>query len=547
MTSTLTRPAVTAPAVGRAHPHRATIRLYSRLIRRSTMLLALAMAAYVAMEIASYTSAYPDGVSPLQFEMFRDNPAVRMMNGVPYGLDSAGGFTVWDAGWIWQLLLGIWALLVTSRFLRGEEDLDRADLLLATPITATRVTALVLAVIAAAGLIVGMVVSVAMLALRQDPAAALLYGLALAGFTATFAAVAAVMSQLVEVRRRAAAFSAGVLGLAYVLRMVGSSSDTWQWVRWTTPFGWIEQLQAFGDPQLLALLGLLVVPALLAVLAVVLRSRRDIGVALLSPESSRAAHTRLLSSPLAFAWRSNWAVLLAWVLGLAAYAAIMGALVTTMIDWIAGDEGYQRIMAQMGLDAALTIKGFIAMIGLILGLGVALQVSWRIGAARAEEEAGRLEAILAKPVTRLRWLGGHVSLALLGAVLLLVVMGLAMWLGALAAGSQDILLSDTVRAMLNTAPVVVLTGGLAVAAFGLLPRLTVAVPVAVTVVGLVLYLLGPALDWPQLVLDLSPLTHLAMVPAQPWAATSGIVMTVAGVLLSGVGMLAFRRRDVATG
>lgn len=547
MTMTMTRPVRAAPAARRPHPQRATLRLYSRLIRRSTILLSLAMAAYVAMEVASFNSAYPDGISPLQFEMFRDNPAVRMMNGVPYGLESAGGFTVWDAGWIWQVLLGIWALLVTSRFLRGEEDLDRADLLLSTPIRATRVTALVLGVVAAAGLLVGLVVSGSMLVSGEDAAASVLYGVGLAGFTATFATAAAVVCQLVEVRRRAAAVAAGLLGLAYVLRMVGNASDGWQWVRWTTPFGWMEELQAFGDPQVVALLPLLAAPLLLALLAVGLRARRDIGAALLSPESGRAPRTRLLSGPLAFAWRSNQAVLLAWTIGLAAYAAIMGALVTTMIDWISGDEGYQRIMSQMGLDEALTIKGFIAMIGLILGLAVALQVSWRIGAARAEEEAGRLETVLARPVTRLRWLGGHVLLALLGAVLLLAVMGLAMWLGALAAGSQDIALSDTVRALFNTLPVVLFIGGLAVLTFGLLPRLTAAVPVAVTVVGLVLYLLGPALEWPQWVLDLSPFTHLAMVPAVPWAATSGIVMTVLGVLLCAGGALLFRRRDMATG
>ena len=30
--------------------------------------------------------------------MFEDNPAVRMINGVPYALDTAAGFAVWDGG-----------------------------------------------------------------------------------------------------------------------------------------------------------------------------------------------------------------------------------------------------------------------------------------------------------------------------------------------------------------------------------------------------------------------------------------------------------------
>jgi ABC-2 type transport system permease protein len=547
MTVALAPDRATAPTERDARPQRAATGLYARLVRRSTVLLAAAMAAYVAMEIASYNSAYPNGVSPVQFELFADNPAVRMMNGIPYGLDSAGGFAYWDAGWLWELLLGIWALLVTTRFLRGEEDGDRADLLLSMPVRASRLTGLVVFVVMAAGAVIALATTASLLAFGQDLIGSLLLGIGLAGFTALFAASAAVVSQLVEVRRRAAAFTAALLGLAYVLRMIGNSSDSWAWVRWTTPFGWMEELQVYGDPQPIALVPLLVVPGVLAWLAVLLRSRRDTGGALLSGDPDRPPRTRMLGSPMAFAWRSNQAVLLGWVIGLALYSAVMGALVTTMIDWISGDEGYQRIMSQMGLDEALTIKGFIAMIGIIMGLGVALQVSWRIGAVRAEEESGRLEAVLARPVGRLRWLGGHVLLAGLAAILLLALIGWAMWFGALLAGSDDITAPDTIRALVNTLPVVLLIGGVAVLTFGLLPRLTVAVPVSLSMIGLVLYMLGPALQWPQWVLNLSPFTHLALVPAEPWAWVAGLVMALIGVVLCGLGLLAFQRRDLATG
>jgi ABC-2 type transport system permease protein len=60
-------------------------------------------------------------------------------------------------------------------------------------------------------------------------------------------------------------------------------------------------------------------------------------------------------------------------------------------------------------------------------------------------------------------------------------------------------------------------------------------------------LLGPALSWPAWVLNLSPLTHLALVPAVPWAATAGIVMTCVGMVFLGSGLLAFHRRDVVGG
>jgi ABC-2 type transport system permease protein len=57
-------------------------------------------------------------------------------------------------------------------------------------------------------------------------------------------------------------------------------------------------------------------------------------------------------------------------------------------------------------------------------------------------------------------------------------------------------------------------------------------------------LLGPALDWPSWVLNLSPFTHVSLVPADPWAATSGLVMLGLGAALVAIGMAAFHRRDI---
>lgn len=534
-----------APRISRdAHPRRTVFALYTRLIRRGALLMAAGVAVYLAIEVASFSAAYPNGVSPLQFKMFEDNPAIRMMQGAPIGLDSAGGFTVWDGGWMVQLLIAVWALLTTTRLLRGEEDVERTDLVLAGPIRATRATALVLVIVAAAALLIGVATTVAMFASGTGLQGSVLLGVGLAGVTATFAFIAAVTSQLVNVRRRAAALAAGVVAVAYILRMVGNSTDARSWVRWTTPLGWMDELKPYGDPDLRALLPMLIVPVLLAGLAVALRARRDIGGALLATEAGREPHLRMLGSPIAFAWRSNRAVLLGWILGLGAYAAIMGALISTMIDWLAKDESYQKIMADMGLDQALTTGGFLAMIGIIFGVAVALQVTWRMGAARGEEESGRVDAILARPVSRLRWLGGHALLSLLGAALLLTVTGTALWLGVAASGSDEITWDDAIRSVLNPLPVVMLIGGLAVFTFGLLPRLTVAIPVSVAVIGYIVTLVGPALSWPTWVLNVSPFTHLAWVPADPWAATSGIVMTCLGLVLLGVGLFAFHRRDV---
>ena len=70
-----------------------------------------------------------------------------------------------------------------------------------------------------------------------------LFGLGLAGFGATLAGVAAVCAQLFVVRRRAVGVASGVLAAAYFVRMIGNSSDARGWLRWFTPYGWMDDLQ----------------------------------------------------------------------------------------------------------------------------------------------------------------------------------------------------------------------------------------------------------------------------------------------------------------
>jgi ABC-2 type transport system permease protein len=527
-----------------AHPRRTITRLWVRLTRRTTVLIALAMAAYAGIEVAAYTISYPNGVSPTQFAMFEDNPAIRMMTGVPDAIDTAGGFAIWDGGWVMQIVLAVWAILTATRLLRGEEDTERTEVVLAAPLRATTATLSALAVLAGSALVFGASATAALLVGGTSATGSVLFGVGLAGVACTFVGVAAVTSQLVDVRRRAAGLAAAALVLGYVVRMIGSSTDDRLWIRWLTPLGWIDELHPYGDANPWALVPLVAVPALLAWLAVALRTRRDVGAALLVSDKGRAPHLRMLGSSIAWAWRSNRAVLVAWVVGLALLSGMYGALTSTMLDWLEQDVEYQQMFETLGLDAALSMLGFVAMIGQMMGVAIAAQVAWRLGSVRGEEESGRADNILCRPVSRLRWLGGHTTLALAGGVVLVLASGTAMWAGLVLAGTDTVSWAQSVGSVLNALPVVVLVGGLGVLTYGVLPRLTVVLPVTLTIVGYLLTLLGPALKWPSWVLNVSPWTHLAWVPAADWAATSGLVMTALGLVMLVLGLLAFHRRDV---
>lgn len=57
-------------------------------------------------------------------------------------------------------------------------------------------------------------------------------------------------------------------------------------------------------------------------------------------------------------------------------------------------------------------------------------------------------------------------------------------------------------------------------------------------------LFGPALKFPQWLLDLSPFTHLALVPLEDVSWLPPAVLTIVAVALVVLGLVAFGRRDI---
>jgi ABC-2 type transport system permease protein len=523
---------------------RAVLALSTRLVRRGALVLAAAAGAYVALEVVSYERSYPDAASRAHLATYQDNPSVRIVQGLARNVDTIGGFVAWDGGWFLETVAGIWALLAVLRLTRGDEETDRSALLLAVPLPATRVLLLQLGTVVGAGVLLGATTAAALAPFGVPVGRAALFGLGLAGFTATVAGLAGVTAQLFDLRRRAVGAAAGLLALAYLLRMVANATDRLGWLRWASPYGWMDNLTPYGDPSALALLLLVVAgPVGTVLLATRLRARRDMGGATLRSTDRRRPHPRLLGSPVGFAWRSSRLVLLAWATGLCLYAVLIGSLLPSLTDFVLEDPGTRKALEDFGIDVADITAGMVSFMAVMYGLAFALFACWRIGAARTEEESGRADLLLARPLSRTRWLGGHLVLATGSVVLLAVVTGLSTWAGG-AVVAADLTVWQALCAALNPLPAVLLFLALAVLLLGVRPRLTVALSASAAGVAYLLPVLGAALSLPTWVLDLSPFQHLAAVPARPYALTSGVVMTVLAVLTAVVGVRSFVRRDL---
>ncbi len=520
----------------------AVARLCVRLVRRGGGLLVLALAVYCVLEVQVFEATYPDQASRDVVVRLGQDPAIRILQGVPAGT-SIGAFVVWDAGWILQLIVGVWAVVATSRLVRGDEDAGRTELLLAGRVRARSALGAQLGVLFLVCGAVGLAVLVGLAAPGTAIRGAALFGAQVAGFGATMVAATAVVAQLVGSRGRVVGIAASGLGAAVLVRMIANSADSRSWVAWLTPLGWNDRLAPYGADNAEVLLVPLAATGVLVAVAAVLRGGRDAGASVVTRHGVARSRDVWLSSPLAFAWRSSIGVLLGWVAGLAAFGAAIGALLPSIVAFVEGDPGYAQVLAALGLDVASLELGYVAMMGGIVGVIIALYAVWRLGAARAEEDSQRLEHLLVRPVPRWRWLGGHVLLAAACAALLAGVTASAMWVGARGAGA-DLALADALAAMLNGLPAAAIFLGLAVALLGVAPRLVVPVGASTAMAAYVLQAVGPALDWPPVVVAISPFHHLALVPVDPFATTSSLVMVGIGAALAVVGVAAFQRRDL---
>ncbi|MFG2293444.1 ABC transporter permease [Streptomyces sp. NPDC048603] len=464
------------------------------------------------------------------------NSSMRALYG-PVSGDSLGALTAWRIGVYGGVLAAVMSLVIVVRHTREEEETGRQEMLSAAMVgRRAPLTAALLAALTANGLL-GLLIAGGLAGQGVDGALAL--GLAVAGTGMLFATTAALAAQLTESARAAKGITAAVLGAAFVLRAAGDAGQAagGSALTWASPLGWLENVRAFADTgERWWVLGLLAAAvAVQALLGYALAGRRDVGMSFL-PGRPGPAEGRLGSAG-ALARRLQRGSAAGWGAGFLLAGLVFGGMADGAADLVGGNERTREIFERMGGQTDLT-EAFLASVTGLLGLVAALYAVSSVLRLHGEETGQRAEWLLAAPVSRLAWAGGHLAVAFGGAAGILALGGLGIGLGH----GADV--AGAVGAALAQLPAVWLIGSVAVLLHGALPRYA---PAAWAVAGIVLALgwIGPALNLPQAVLNLSPFAHLPRLPgtADPsW--TPLLLLTALAAAVTAAGLAALRRRDM---
>ena len=515
-------------------------------LRRDRVLVpawVLGIAGMATLSAQATVGLYPDLAQRVQAaEAVNGSAALIALYGRIYDPTSLGELSLFKMTAFGAAMVGVLMIILVVRHTRAEEEAGRLELVGSTVIgrSAPLAAGLLLAAIASLGIAVLTAGGLAMAGL--PPAGGAAFGAAWGATGLLFAAVGGIAAQLSVSARGATGLGLIVLAVAYVARAVGDLAEGGPgWLSWLSPIGWSQQVRAFSGTRWELLVLPLVVTAVLAGLAFVLRSRRDLGAGLLADRPGPAEGR--LASPWGLSLRLQRPSFVAWTVAAVLMGLVLGSVadsVSGFIDTPAMAEFLERLGGRQGLvDAFLAAE---------LGIIGSLVAAYGIVAAHwlhLEEEGGRAESVLATATPRRRWAMSHAVLALGGVAVLTLLVGLAIGVGhALTVGEPEQVWRLAIAATARIPAAWVLIG-LAVAIWGFWPRLGGLVWV-LFVAFLLMGEFGVLWDIPEWARNLSPFAHSPVVPG-PDPQYLGIpVMILIALGLVALGIGRFTRRDVVS-
>ena len=512
--------------------------------RARTVAFAYAFAVYAYIQPAGFRHTYPTLADRIAFaHSFAGNAAIRLFYGYPYDPVTIGGYSAWRVGGTLAIVAAVFGVLAAVRAFRAEEESGRMELILAGPVS--RRTAYVAALTAIAASIA--LLWVAMLA------GYVIGGLAAGGsaylaletvcVAAVFTGVGALASQLAPTRRGALELASAAVAVFLLWRVIGDTLGGAGWLRWLTPLGWAEEMRPFTGARPAVLILPVAATLLLLVVAARIATTRDVGTGLLPSRDSSPPRLGLLSSATAQALRTERGSLVIWGGGFATFALILG-MIAPSVSSAGISASIRRSIAKLGSGSIFTPTGYVAFVFIFFILAVCLFMCAQVAAANREEADGRLETMLALPVSRVRWLGGRLLLAAGGAIGLSLIAGLVTWAGV---ASQGVGISGwrMLEAGANCLPSATLFLGIAVLAYALVPRASAGIAYGLVSITFLWYLVGAVTGAPSWLVKATPFAHIGFVPTQPFRVVAAVVMVAVGALAIAAAIVAFRRRDLA--
>jgi ABC-2 type transport system permease protein len=347
-----------------------------------------------------------------------------------------------------------------------------------------------------------------------------------------FGAVAAVTAQLWRQARTATGAAMAALGAAALVRGIGDViNNSGSALSWFSPIAWAQQMRAFVDLRWWPFALLVALAIALTALATWLEGRRQYDDGNI-PSTGEKPNARSITGVFGLHLTLQRGQTIGWTVGLFLGGLAFGSMTKSLLDAAKDNPLLARMLTVQGTDGVYTtMTQFLAAAATAYVVSAVLRVY-------SDEESGLGEAVLARAVSRWRWLLTAVAAALAGSIVLMFFAGLGNGLGAgITLGEPGTIVRLTLAALAYVPAIAVLAG---VAALAIALRHAWIGWLAVTFVVTSLYL-GALLRLPRWLIDLSPVGRTTAPSHYPVVTLA--VMAIVAAALTLFGGWIYRTRD----
>ncbi|MCL1798541.1 MAG: ABC transporter permease [Eggerthellaceae bacterium] len=493
-----------------------------------------------------------------QIAAIYDNPIMVAMMGPVYGLDNfttgamyGGMMLLWVA-----IAVGVMNIFLVTRHTRTDEERGQIEVVRSLPVgRLATINAAMISALLING-VLALLIGLGLAATGTDGmglGSSLLYGALVGAVGLVFAAITALCCQLSSSSGGAIGMSMGVLGLAYMIRAAGDAQGS-DLIACMSPFGLAQRSQVYVNDYLWPLLVLLALACVIAAIAFKLNSIRDLGQGFLAAKPGRRGAGPLLRSPFGLAVRLLAKMLIIWFVVMLMLGASYGSVIADIGAFVGDSPEYLQVIGiPAEVVATMTdadkskiiVDYFAAFITVMMTLVCLVPVLNAAMRVRSEEREGRSEHILSRVVSNTSYMAGYVAIAYIASVLIQFATAAGLYLATDAmAEANPFTFGGLVSAFFAYLPAMWVLIGVAVLIIGLFPKATGAIWAVYGFVAFTSFI-GGMLKLPDWVNWLSPMYHVPRLPMEEMAYPPLVVMTVIALVLTALGFVFYKRRDLA--